>query len=117
MRRANDRVGHVNRFLEDGPDEIEADLQAARCRTYALAEELGCGESELGYDATREAVQCRILASELSLRAAQAAMLHTGAAGYRVGAAAERKLRESYFVAIVTPALKHLKKLLHDSAV
>jgi len=114
MRRSNDRVGHVNRFLDDGADEIEADLQAARCRTYALAEEIGCGETTLGPEITREAIQCRILASELSLRASQAAMLHTGAAGYRVGAAAERKLREAYFVAIVTPALKHLKKLLHD---
>lgn len=114
MQRSNDRVGHVNQFLDDGADEIEADLQEARCRTYALAGQVGCGETELGPDATREAVQCRILASELSLRASQAAMLHTGAAGYRVGAAAERKLRESYFVAIVTPALKHLKKLQHD---
>ena len=114
MRRSNDRVGHVNRYLDDGADEIEADLQEARCRTYALAQQIGCGERVLGPEATREAVQCRILASELSLRASQAAMLHTGAAGYRSGSAAERKLRESYFVAIVTPALKHLKKLQHD---
>lgn len=116
MRRANDRVGHVNCFLDDGADAIEADLQEARCRVYGLAEEIGCGETALGLEATREAVQCRILASELALRASQAAMLHTGAAGYRVGAAAERKLREAYFVAILTPALKHLKKLQHDMA-
>jgi DNA-binding transcriptional regulator YbjK len=89
-------------------------LQETRCRTYALAEQIGCGERALGPEATREAVQCRILVSELSLRASQAAMLHTGAAGYRSGSAAARKLRESYFVAIVTPALKHLKKLQHD---
>ena len=114
MRRANDRVGHVNCYLDDGADEIEADLQETRCRTYALAEQIGCGERALGPEATREAVQCRILVSELSLRASQAAMLHTGAAGYRSGSAAARKLRESYFVAIVTPALKHLKKLQHD---
>lgn len=114
MRRSNVRVGHVNCYLDDGADEIETDLQTARCRTYALAERIGCGEQVLGPDATREAVACRILASELSLRASQAAMLHTGAAGYRSGSVAERKLRESYFVAIVTPALKHLKKLQHD---
>ncbi len=114
MRRSNERVGHVNQFLDDGADEIKADLQEARCRTYALADQIGCGETALGPEATREAIQCRILASELSLRASQAAMLHTGAAGYRIGAAAERKLRESYFVAIVTPALKHLKKLQND---
>ena len=114
MRRSNDRVGHVNCYLDDGVDTLEADLQEARCRTYALAEEIGCGERVLGPSAAQEAVACRILVSELSLRASQAAMLHTGAAGYRSGSVAERKLRESYFVAIVTPALKHLKKLQHD---
>ncbi|MGI4787374.1 MAG: acyl-CoA dehydrogenase family protein [Janthinobacterium lividum] len=114
MRRSNDRVGHVNCYLDDGPDEIEADLENTRRRVYALACEIGCGENELGPEATPEAVQCRIQTSELALRASQAAMLHAGAAGYRTGSAAERKLRESYFVAVVTPALKHLKKLQHD---
>ncbi|GAC1406766.1 MAG: hypothetical protein NVSMB49_26500 [Ktedonobacteraceae bacterium] len=41
-------------------------------------------------------------------------MLHAGASGYRLHSAVERKLRESYFVAIVTPALKHLKKVLYE---
>lgn len=117
MHRSNDRVGHVNCYLEDGAEEITADLESARRRVYALAREIGCGEGEHGPDATAEAVQCRIQASELALRASQAAMLHTGAAGYRSGSVAERKLRESYFVAVVTPALKHLKKLQHDLAV
>jgi len=114
MRRSDDRVGHVNRFLDDGADRLDADLQDARRRVYALADDLGCGEGDPTPGATREAVECRIVASELSLRASQAAMLHAGAAGYRAGSVANRKLRESYFVAVVTPALKHLKKLLHD---
>lgn len=65
----------------------------------------------------REVIQMRILAGELSLRAAQSAMLHCGARSYLQGAAVERKLRESYFVAIVTPAIKQLKKMLHDMSV
>ena len=117
MRRANERVGHVNCYLDDGVNEIEADLESTRRRVYALACEIGNGETEIGSEATPEAVQCRIQTSELALRASQAAMLHAGAAGYRSGSAAERKLRESYFVAVVTPALKHLKKLQHDMAV
>ena len=117
MRRANERVGHVNCYLDDGVDEVEADLDNTRRRVYALAEKIGTGETEIGSEATPEAVQCRIQTSELALRASQAAMLHAGAAGYRSGSAAERKLRESYFVAVVTPALKHLKKLQHDMAV
>lgn len=117
MHRANERVGHVNCYLDDGADEIEADLETTRRRVYALAREIGTGETEIGPEATPEAVQCRIQTSELALRASQAAMLHAGAAGYRSGSTAERKLRESYFVAVVTPALKHLKKLQHDMAV
>ena len=35
---------------------------------------------------------------------------HTEAAGEKI----ERRLREAYFVAMVTPALKHLKKVLQD---
>jgi alkylation response protein AidB-like acyl-CoA dehydrogenase len=117
MRRANARVGHVNCYLDDGVEEIEADLENTRRRVYALAREVGTGETEIGPEAAPEAVQCRIQTSELALRASQAAMLHAGAAGYRSGSTAERKLRESYFVAVVTPALKHLKKLQHDMAV
>ena len=116
MRRSNERVGHVNCFLEDGVAEIEADLEAVRQRVYPLAEAIGCGCRPLPPDAMLEAVRARALTSELALRAAQAAMLHAGAAGYRRGSAVERKVREAYFVAVVTPALKHLKKLLHDAS-
>jgi len=41
-------------------------------------------------------------------------MLHCGAPGYVATGAAQRKLRESYFVAIVTPATKQLRKMLSD---
>ncbi len=118
MKRANNRAdikkSGVNSFLDDGVDEIEADLNVARRKVYALAEEIGCDGAGLREDIFEEAVKARIIASELSLRASQAAMLHLGASGYLLNGAAERKLRESYFVAIVTPALKHLRKILHD---
>jgi hypothetical protein len=39
-------------------------------------------------------------------------MLHQGARGYLAHSAAQRKLREAYFVAIVTPAIKHLRREL-----
>jgi hypothetical protein len=41
-------------------------------------------------------------------------MLHMGAKGYLVNNAAQRRLREAYFIAIVTPATKHLRKELHE---
>ena len=62
----------------------------------------------------REILELRLAAGELAIRASQSAMLHTGAKGYLRAAPAQRKLRESYFVAIVTPAIKHLRKELGD---
>ncbi|NEQ46190.1 MAG: acyl-CoA/acyl-ACP dehydrogenase [Leptolyngbya sp. SIOISBB] len=112
MKRSNKRLGHVNRFLDDQTEDIEADLLMARDRTYALADRLDASEGMIDDQLLREVVQARIVGSELSLRAAQATMLHAGARAYVHGSAPERKLREAYFVAIVTPALKHLKKML-----
>jgi alkylation response protein AidB-like acyl-CoA dehydrogenase len=113
IKRTNNSKGHVNCFLDDQADTLEADLRAARQYVYSLADEIGCGEQNVRPDILKDVVQARILASELSLRASQSAMLHAGASGYRLHSPFERKLRESYFVAIVTPALKHLKKIQH----
>jgi alkylation response protein AidB-like acyl-CoA dehydrogenase len=114
MARSNKRLGHVNRFLEDQVEDLAADLHLARQRTYRLADQLtncaGMADPQL----IREVIQTRITGAELSLRAAQSAMLHAGARAYVHGSAPERKLREAYFIAIVTPALKQLKKMLAD---
>lgn len=112
MQRSNKRLGHVNRFLDDQAEDLAADLSMARDRTYALADQLDACEGIADQQLQREVIQARIAGSELSLRAAQATMLHAGARAYVHGSAPERKLREAYFVAIVTPALKQLKKML-----
>lgn|GEM_PF-5055812 len=39
---------------------------------------------------------------------------HLGAKGYLLNNAAQRRLREAYFIAIVTPATKHLRKELAE---
>jgi len=62
----------------------------------------------------RAVIEARLAAGEASVAAAHAAMLHCGARGYVAGGAAQRRLREAYFVAIVTPATKQLKKMLAD---
>ncbi|MEL6940190.1 MAG: acyl-CoA dehydrogenase family protein [Cyanobacteria bacterium J06598_1] len=112
MRRSNKRLGHVNRYLDDQVEDIDADLQAARQRTYEIANRLNECTGIADASLNKEIVQARATASELALRSSQGAMLHAGARAYVKGSAAERKLREAYFVAIVTPALKHLKKVL-----
>ncbi len=112
MKRSNKQLGHVNQFLDDQVEDIAEDLRLARQRTYRVADELNGCTGVADPQLVREVIQSRITAAELSLRASQAAMLHAGARAYVHGSAAERKLREAYFVAIVTPALKHLKKML-----
>lgn len=108
MRDANLRLGHVNRFLEDGPDEIEDELGALHARVATLAGSV----LDPSDGAFAQVLTARLRASELTLRATQSAMLHTGALGYALASPAQRRLREGYFVAIVTPAIKHLRKEL-----
>lgn len=111
MKRADKQFGHVNRFLDVQADALEAELDAARSATYALAERI---ERDGSAPHVRETLALRLAGSELSLKAANAAMLHLGAKGYLSNNAAQRRLREAYFIAIVTPAIKHLRKELHE---
>ena len=57
-----------------------------------------------------DVLDARAHASELALRAAQSALLHQGARGYLMTSSVQRRVRESHFMAIVTPAVKHLRK-------
>ena len=56
----------------------------------------------------------RIQGAKLSLQATQASLLHQGARGYLMTANPQRRIREAHFVAIVTPAIKHLRFLSHQ---
>jgi len=108
MREVEPLLGHVNCYLEDRPDELAADLADLTQRLGKLLSDPYNSSPEY----LQRVFQIRLEASELSLRAAHSAMLHTGARGYLAQAPAQRKLREAYFVAIVTPAIKHLRKEL-----
>lgn len=98
-------LGHVNQFLVDRPDELRAELDELAGRIMMLA--------ETPYDGSRDylldVLDARVQGAELALRAAQSALLHQGARGYLMKAAPQRRIRESHFVAIVTPAIKHLR--------
>ena len=99
-------LGHVNEFLEDRPDTLQAELDALHERTMQLAETPYGSERSFVIDV----LDARAHASELALRAAQSALLHAGARGYLMSSPVQRRVRESHFVAIVTPAVKHLRK-------
>jgi alkylation response protein AidB-like acyl-CoA dehydrogenase len=103
-------LGHVNRFLEDQAEPLQAEFDALQRRILRLAQ-----TPRLADPAYRLAVlEARAETSQLSLRAAQAALLHQGARGYLASSAVQRRIRESHFVAIVTPALKQLRKEIHN---
>lgn len=108
QRRMEGPLGHVNRFLDDQPAELEAALEELEARTWALCEDPHSTDPEHW----RGVLQARLDASHLALRATQAAMLFSGARGYVRAGDAQRRLREAYFVAIVTPATKQLKLML-----
>lgn len=106
MAQANRTHSHVNRLLDDQVDDIAPALREARDASYALADAL----DDPGRPAPiLDVLRLRLAGGELGLRAAGAAMLHQGAKGYLVRNAAQRRLREAWFIAIVTPATKHLR--------
>ena len=100
------QLGHVNEHLDDRPDALQAELDALSARTLQLARTPFGTEPEFLIDV----LDARAHASELALRAAQSALLHQGARGYLMSSPVQRRVRESHFVAIVTPAIKHLRK-------
>jgi alkylation response protein AidB-like acyl-CoA dehydrogenase len=108
MRRCDENGPDTNRFLEDRPETFAEAVDRLTRDVAALSET----PLETSRDYMRRVLETRLAASEWSLRAAQAAMLHAGARGYLAGAPAQRRLRESYFIAIVTPATKHLRREL-----
>lgn len=100
------QLGHVNQFLDDRPDALQAELDALTARVMTLAETPFDDSTEFFI----EVLDARAHGAELCLRAAQSALMHQGARGYLLTSAVQRRVRESHFVAIVTPAIKHLRK-------
>ena len=106
MWQVEDQLGHVNEYLDERPFALQAELDDLTARIETLAATpYACDDDDL-----IDVLDVRAHASELALRAAQSALLHQGARGYLMSAAPQRRVRESHFVAIVTPALKHLRK-------
>lgn len=111
IERAGRTHQHINCFEDDQVEELQAALSGAEAETFRLAALLDAGPApEALPGLLTEVLRLRLAGGELSLRAANAAMLHQGARGYLRTAAPQRRLREAYFVAIVTPSLKHLRR-------
>jgi alkylation response protein AidB-like acyl-CoA dehydrogenase len=112
MRQVEKSLGHVNKYLDVQPEDLAIELAELEQRV----ERLGASPFEADQNYWREVIEARLAVGEASVKAAHAAMLHCGARGYVAAATAQRRLREAYFVAIVTPATKQLKKMLAEMA-
>lgn len=110
MREADASHGAINAYLPERPDLFEEALATLE----ATVAELAATPHRNNPDYMRPLLEARLAAADWSLRAANAAMLHAGARGYLRDATAQRRLREAYFVAIVTPSIKHLRKELSE---
>jgi alkylation response protein AidB-like acyl-CoA dehydrogenase len=100
------QLGHVNQYLEDRPADLQAELDALVARIMKLAET----PFDTSTDYFINVLDARSHGAELCLRAANSALMHQGARGYLMHSEVQRRVREAQFVAIVTPAIKHLRK-------
>jgi alkylation response protein AidB-like acyl-CoA dehydrogenase len=99
------QLGHVNQYLEDRPDTLQAELNALVARVRKMAQTPFDSSNEFFIDV----LDARAHGAELCLRASQSALMHQGARGYLMSSDVQRRVREAHFVAIVTPAIKHLR--------
>ncbi len=110
MNGVAEPLGHVNRYLAQQPVDFQSLLDELEGEAMTLASDPF--NTEPSY--WRRVVALRLRIGEASVAAAHAAMLHCGARGYLKSHRAQRRLREAYFVAIVTPATKQLRKMLAE---
>jgi alkylation response protein AidB-like acyl-CoA dehydrogenase len=103
-------LGHVNRYLPQQPADFRQVFSELESETMELADDPFNQDDSYW----RRVVELRLKAGDASVAAAHAAMLHCGARGYLRSHRAQRRLREAYFVAIVTPATKQLRKMLAE---
>ncbi len=98
-------------FVSNEPTDFRKMLSDLEAETMALARDPFNADD--GY--WRRVLALRLNLGEASVAAAHTAMLHCGARGYLKSHRVQRRLREAYFVAIVTPATKQLRKMLEDA--
>jgi alkylation response protein AidB-like acyl-CoA dehydrogenase len=105
MREADVNQGHCNHHLDlraDAAEDYAAEL-------HARIGQLAATPLERSRRYLRDVMQARLDVSQFCLTAMQSAMLHWGACGYLEGSPVHRRLREAWFVAIITPSIRHLK--------
>ena len=108
MLEADVTHGHSNKYLPRRATDFTADLDGLRAEITILA----ASPLEQAPEYLRAVLTARLRVSELVLEAGQAALMHTGARGYLEGSPVNRRMREGYFAAIITPSIRHLRQEL-----
>jgi alkylation response protein AidB-like acyl-CoA dehydrogenase len=106
MKQSAKKQNGVNKYLYNSIDDYIAQYNSIKEQILKLVKQDNIS--------IKDVLTIRLKAAEITLDAAQTAFLSQGAAGYFRCSDASRVLREAYFLAIVSPAVKHLKKLLAD---
>jgi len=106
MREADDRQGDCNAYLPLRADEAEQRLARLRGVIAALA----ATPLERGSGYRRAVLQARLEVSDFCLEVSQSAVLHWGASGYLRESVIDRLVREAWFVAIITPSIRQLRR-------
>lgn len=104
-----DMGSETNGFLEHDAASLGKRYKTLLDKTLKLAGEAWHNQANM-----LETLQARADVAQLCLDAAQSAQLRAGAKGYLFSSPVQRRAREALFVAIVTPALKHLLKEISD---
>ena len=104
IKQSAKKQNGVNKYLYTSIDDYVAQYSSIKEQLLELVKQNNIS--------IKEVLAIRLNAAEITLDAAQTAFLSHGAAGYFRCSDASRVLREAYFLAIVSPAVKHLKKLL-----
>lgn len=107
MRESNALTQHVNQYLDISDLEAQSQLNNLLEQTAILAQQADNPTHNINI---LPILETRLKAAEATLSIAQSAALHAGAKGYLMRHAAQRRSREALFVAIVTPAIKHLRQ-------
>ena len=110
MKSVQGPLGHVNKYLDEQPEDFEEKLSTLREEIETLAQTPF--DPSMAY--FRRVVTARLNGGEAAMAAAHSAKLHCGARGYIGRGEAQRRVREAYFIGIVTPATKQLKKMLAE---
>jgi hypothetical protein len=107
MQKCIKKQNETNKFIGVSTEQILEELDAVQQKVN----DIFSSSLEVNFN---DAVQIRLQGAELALKTAETAMLYQGAVGYLRKSDSMRRLREALFIAVVTPAIKHLKRILHE---